>query len=260
MTKLKVTAVSYLNTKPFLYGIFNNQVDKLIDLKLDIPSVCADKLKSGEADLGLVPVAVLPELKNPYIVSDFCIGSNRSVRTVCLFSEKPIEEITEVYLDYHSKTSVELTKILLKNHWKVAPKLIDAKIGFEKKIKRSTAALVIGDRAIELHSKYEYSYDLGEAWNNYSGLPFVYAAWVSNRPLDDEFISLFNQALSDGIEQIPKLIYLLPTPQPGFDLQHYFTNNISYLFDNDKRKALSIFLSEMNHKIQPNLYQSLVFS
>ena len=75
MTKLKVTAVSYLNTKPFLYGIFNNQVDQLIDLKLDIPSVCADKLINGEADLGLVPVAVLPKLKNPHIVSDFCIGS-----------------------------------------------------------------------------------------------------------------------------------------------------------------------------------------
>jgi chorismate dehydratase len=257
MTKLKVTAVSYLNTKPFLYGIFNNQVDQLIDLKLDIPSVCAEKLKSGEADLGLVPVAVLPELENPHIISDFCIGSTRSVRTVCLFSEKPINEIDEIYLDYHSKTSVELLKILLKKHWKITPKLISAKVGFENKIKGSTAALVIGDRAIELLSKFEFCYDLGEAWNDYSGLPFVFAAWVSNRPLDDEFIKLFNEALSNGVEHIPKLIYLLPTPQPGFDLQNYFTNNISYNLDDAKRKALSRFLSEMNVNIQPSLSSNL---
>ncbi len=260
MRKLKVTAVSYLNTKPFLYGIFNNQVDQLIDLQLDFPSVCADKLISGEADLGLVPVAVLPKLKNPYIVSDFCIGSMSTVRTVCLFSEKPIEQINEVYLDYHSLTSVELTKILLKNYWKITPKLIDASVGFEKKIKGSSAALVIGDRAIEMHSKYEYCYDLGEAWNDYSGLPFVYAAWVSTRPLDPAFIQLFNQALANGVDHIPKLIYLLPTPQPGFDLQDYFTNNISYQFDNDKRKALARFLSEMNIKIQASLSQGLVSS
>lgn len=258
MTKLKVTAVSYLNTKPFLYGIFENKLDMLIDLTLDIPSVCAEKLRSGEADLGLVPVAVLPELKNPHIVSDYCIGSVRNVKTVCLFSERPIDEIEAIYLDYHSKTSVELIKILLANHWKVSPKLIDASVGFEDKIKGTSAALVIGDRAIALHSKFTFRYDLGEAWNDYSGLPFVYAAWVSNRPLDDEFLSLFNQALSKGVAQIPKLIYLLPTPQPGFDLQDYFTNNISYHFDEDKKKALTRFLSEMKQNTRFPLPESLV--
>lgn len=258
MTKLKVTAVSYLNTKPFLYGIFNNQVDHLIDLKLDIPSVCAEKLKSGEADLGLVPVAILPELQSPHIVSDFCIGATGSVRTVCLFSEKPVEEIETVYLDYHSRTSVELVKVLLKNHWEVAPKLVPASVGFENKIKGTTAALVIGDRAIDLLDKFSFCYDLGEAWNDYANLPFVFAAWVSNRPLDAAFLKQFNQALSSGVAQIPKLVYLLPTPQPGFDLQDYFTNNISYNFDDDKRKALSRFLSEMNCKIQPSLSQGLM--
>ncbi len=258
MTKLKVTAVSYLNTKPFLYGIFNNQVDRLIDLKLDIPSVCAEKLKSGEADLGLVPVAILPELEAPHIVSDYCIGSLRTVRTVCLFSEKPMDQIEEVYLDYHSRTSVELIKILLKKHWNVSPKLIPASIGFEKEIKGSKAALVIGDRAIEMQTEFPYSYDLGEAWNDYTGLPFVYAAWVSNQPLDNTFLTLFNEALSNGLEHIPKLIYLLPSPQPGFDLHNYFTNNISYNFDDNKRKALSRFLMEMNIRIQPSLSAGLL--
>lgn len=258
MTKLKVTAVSYLNTKPFLYGIFNNQLDKQIDLQLDIPAVCAERLKSGEVDLGLVPVAVLPELQNHHIISDYCIGSTRQVRTVCLLSNEPLENIDTIYLDYHSRTSVELLKILLKKHWKISPTLIHAKAGFEKQIGRDTAALIIGDRAIDLRSQFDYCYDLGEAWNDYSGLPFVYAAWVSNQPLDADFLAQFNEALSQGISQIPKLIYLLPTPQPGFDLQDYFTNNISYHFDENKKIALSRFLTEMKQNYQFPLSEGLV--
>lgn len=258
MTKLKVTAVSYLNTKPFLYGIFNNQLDKLIDLHLDIPSVCAEKLRSGEVDLGLVPVVVLPELQDHHIVSDYCIGSIRQVRTVCLLSNEPLEKIKTIYLDYHSKTSVELLKILLKKHWKISPRLIHATVGFEKQIGRDAAALIIGDRAIDMRPQFDYCYDLGEAWNDYSGLPFVYAAWVSNRPLDTDFLARFNEALSRGIAQIPKLIYLLPTPQPGFDLHDYFTNNISYHFDENKKIALSRFLSEMKQNNQFPLPEGLV--
>ena len=73
MEKVKITAVSYLNTKPLLYGLLQSEVAKQIDLSLDIPAVCAQKLLNQEADLGLVPVAIIPELDTPHIISDFCI-------------------------------------------------------------------------------------------------------------------------------------------------------------------------------------------
>ena len=83
--------------------------------------------------------------------------------------------------------------------------------------------MVIGDRCIGLFDKHPYIYDLGQAWMDYCGLPFVFAAWVSNRPVDPEFIRCLNEALALGLAHIPQLIYLLPSPHPDFDLQTYFT-------------------------------------
>jgi chorismate dehydratase len=246
--KLKVTAVSYLNTKPFLYGLFKSGLNEEIDLQLDIPSEGAKRLAAGGADLGLVPVAIIPELPSPHIISDYCIGTVGPVKTVCIFSECPLEKMTHLYLDYHSRTSVELVQILLEKHWCLSPTLLPAHEGFEEKIGGTVGALIIGDRAVGKDLKFPYVYDLGEAWQQYTGLPFVFAAWVSNRPLDPAFVGRFNAALQMGLDHIPQLMYILPSPQPGFDLQRYFTENISYQLDGDKRRALKLFLSWMKNK------------
>lgn len=245
MTKLKVTAVSYLNTKPFLYGIFNEGLEDELDLQLDIPSNCAKKLITGEVDLGLVPVAVIPELDTPHIISDYCIGTVGEVATVCLYSEVPLQEIQEVYLDHHSRTSVALLKVLMKNHWNINPITHPAFDGYIARIKGTTAGLVIGDRTMGLDQRFPYVYDLGKAWEAYTGLPFVFAAWISNKPLDPTFIERFNKALQAGLDHIPQLVYLLPQPDSGFDLKEYFTHFISYHLDQPKRKALARFLSEI---------------
>lgn len=243
--KLKVTAVSYLNTKPFLYGIFNEGLEEELDLQLDIPSECARKLKDGEVDLGLVPVAVIPSLKSPHIISDYCIGTVGSVATVCLYSEVPLEEITGVYLDHHSRTSVELLKVLMREHWKISPQTIPAEEGYIDQIGGSLAGLVIGDRTMGLDQRFPYVYDLGAVWEDYTGLPFVFAVWISNQPLEAAFVARFNRALAAGLAHIPQLVYLLPQPESGFDLQEYFTQYISYELDPPKRKALGRFLQEI---------------
>ena len=160
--KIKISAVSYLNSKPFLYGLFRNDFDKTFSLALDYPSECARKLINHEVDLGLVPVAVIPEIENAQIISDFCIGADGPVKTVCIYAELPIEEIKEIYLDYQSRTSVQLLKILLKKYWMLSPKLIDTPKDYINKIKQNTAALVIGDRTIGLEQRFPYVYDLSE--------------------------------------------------------------------------------------------------
>ncbi len=243
--KLKVTAVSYLNTKPLLYGLVKSGLAEELDLHLDIPSVCASKLASGEADFGLIPVAAIPEMATPHIISDYCIGTVGEVKTVCIFSEAPLGEVTELYLDFHSRTSVELAKILLEKHWRHSPTLLPATPGFEDKIGGNTAALIIGDRAMDHLGKHRFTYDLGEAWLAHTGLPFVFAAWVSNRPLPPDFIARFNEAMKIGIESIPQLMLILPQQHPGFDLEKYFTENISYQLDNAKRKAMRLFLQQL---------------
>ncbi len=241
--KIKVTAVSYLNTKPFLYGLFQTKMDNFIDINLDIPSVCAEKLKNGEAEIGLVPVAIIPELDDVHVISDYCIGCDGAVKTVGIFSNVPISEITHLYLDFHSRTSVQLAQILLKEYWKITPKIIPATKGFIDKIQGTVAAVVIGDRAISLLEKLPYFYDLGKYWKNHTGLPFVFAAWISTKPQSDHFIKQFNIALKTGLDYIPSLIKILP--ESAFNLNDYFTKDISYEFTNKKKQALELFLEKI---------------
>ncbi len=255
MRKLKVTAVSYLNTKPLLYGLVHSPVARQIDLKLDIPSICAKRLKEGDAGLGLVPVAVIPELDTPHLVSDYCIGTVGAVKTVAIYSERPLEEVEELYLDHHSRTSVELTKLLLRDYWQASPELVPATDGYIDTLGGARAGLVIGDRTIGLEDRFPYVYDLGDAWLQHTGLPFVFAAWVSNEPLDPEFVKDFNEAMRQGIAHIPELMYLLPSPHPRFDLEEYFTRHISYGLDGEKRKALARFLEA----VSPSVPASLAF-
>lgn len=248
MKNYKATAVSYLNTKPFLYGLLKTGLGKSIDLQLNIPSESAKQLQSKSVDFGLVPVAILPELADAHVFSNYCIGTIGAVKTVCIYSDVPIQELTHLYLDHHSRTSVALTKILLREYWKITPKLIAATEGYIQRIKGKVGGLVIGDRAINLEGKYKFVYDLGEIWQAHTALPFVFAAWVSTRPLPQQFIAQFNHAMKTGLESIPELMYLMPNQHPNFNLEQYFKKYISYELTDEKRTALQLFLSKIEEK------------
>jgi chorismate dehydratase len=243
--KIKISAVSYLNSKPFLYGLFRNDFDKTFSLSLDYPSECGRKLANNEVDLGLIPVALIPQITNARIISDFCIGADGPVKTVCIYAQFPLEEIDTIYLDYQSKTSVQLLKILLRDYWKLNPNLLDAPFDYIEKIGAKTAGLIIGDRSFGLENKYPYVYDLSEAWKNYCGLPFVFAAWVSNRELPQDFINDFNACLADGIERKNQVAQLFQSSHLNFDVYEYYTKYISFDFDRLKKESLNYFLSKI---------------
>ena len=246
MVKHKISAVSYLNTIPFIYGLKKSKLMDTIDLQLDYPAICAYKLINGEVDIALVPVVVIPKLESPHIISDYCIGSNGEVDTVCLYSDVPIQEIQTIALDYQSITSVALLKILLKEYWQVKPELNNTKLGFEDKIKGKHAALVIGDRAFELNTKHQYIYDLSAIWKKMTGLPFVFAAWVSNTKLPQDFILAFNNALENGLTDIDKAIALEGDNYSNCkNPEDYLNHKISYLLDAEKQKGIALFLEKI---------------
>lgn len=244
MKKIRVAAVSYLNTKPLMYGIRNHPVINEIELVEEYPARIAQMLLNDEVDVGLVPVAVIPKLKEWHIVTDFCIGARGEVASVCIFSEVPMEEIEEVYLDYQSRTSVNLAKVLLREFWKKDVILINATgEDYRDKIQGTTAGVVIGDRALEQRSRSTYIYDLASAWRDYTGLPFVFAAWISNKQLPQEFIQLFNEANKLGVENAKYVArYLDYKP---YDLRTYYTKNIDYILDEKKLEGLKLFLSKL---------------
>ncbi len=238
--KIRVGAVSYLNTKPLLYGIKNSPVISEISLVTEYPSRIADLLLSDGIDIGLVPVSIIPALKEHHINTRYCIGCNGPVASVCLFSEVPLQEIEKVLLDYQSRTSVALAEILFQKYWKRKPVFEHAGSDIISNIKGSTAAVVIGDRALDLRSSAAYLYDLGEAWKLMTGLPFVFAAWISNKVLDPAWVERFDQANALGLRNIEETI---KNESPySIDLHSYYTDFLSYELNDEKRKGLNLFL------------------
>jgi len=248
LNKIRVAAVSYLNTKPLLFGIKRHPVIHDINLIEDYPSKIAQMLIDDRVDVGLIPVAATLRMKEWNIVTDFCIGSNGPVASVCIFSQVPMEQIENVYLDYQSRTSVNLAKILLREYWKKPVQFIDASgEDFRDQITGTTAGVVIGDRALQQRLKSEYIYDLGQAWKEHTGLPFVFAAWIANKKLPDDFIRQFNEANSNGLQHIPEVIR--ENPYEVYDLNTYYHKNISYNMSLEKKEGMKLFLEKLKSSL-----------
>lgn len=236
-------AVSYLNTKPLIYGFVHGEMQEEVDLILDHPAKIADMLKKDEIDVGLVPVAVIPQLKEHHIISDYCIGCDGEVASVCLFSEVPLQKIERVLLDYQSRTSVELLKILIREYWKIDPEIISTSEDYRNNIKGTTAGLIIGDRALEQRKISKYIYDLGAEWKKFTGLPFIFAAWISNKRLDETFINSFNKSNLKGLKQIDMVV--AENNYEIFDLNAYYTSYINFYLDENAKKGLDLFLTKL---------------
>lgn len=241
--KVKVVAVSYLNTKPLVYGFKQGMMKNEIELIFDIPSKASEKLMNNEVDLGLIPVAAIPDLKEYYIISDYCIGATNPVASVCLFSEVPIEEIDSIILDYQSKTSVALLKILLKEYWKIQPLFINSEREFHNEIIGNKAGLIIGDRALVQLNNFKYVYDLAEIWQLHTGLPFVFAAWVSNKKLSDDFVCNFNDVIKFSLTKMDEIFKEINFPY--YDLDKYYHYNLDYKLDEQKLEALELFWQKL---------------
>ncbi len=242
MSKIKVGIVNYLNTKPLLWGLEREPIKSQIELIGDYPARVGQLLIDGEIDLGLVPVALLSKLPEYHIVGNYCIGTEGEIASVALFSEVPMQEIKKVYLDYQSRTSVALLKYLMKEYWGINPEIMEAtNEDYRKEIKGTTAGLVIGDRAFEQRKISTFIYDLGSEWRSITGLPFVFATWVSTKKLPDDFIQLFDEANAEGLSHIDEIVAAYPFDL--FDLKKYYTLHLSYQLDARKLKGMELFLS-----------------
>lgn len=244
MKKLNVSVVSYLNAKPFIYGLRESKISREINLSYDIPAEGYNKFLKGEQDLALVPTAILPKLKSYEIASDFCIASEGAVASVCVFSGRPLNKVDFIYLDYQSRTSINMLRILLKEYVKADPILLQGIPGYENLISGDSAGLIIGDRAIDRKGKYPFEYDLGTLWQKYSNLPFVYAVWVSREKLPAKFLKKFNDALKFGVKNVAR-IAKKENENYKFDIVRYFSENIHYRLDNEKQKGLDFFLEKI---------------
>jgi chorismate dehydratase len=243
--KWRIGAVSYLNTRPLLLGMEQSPFKERIDLMKAYPAQIAQALLDDTIDIGLVPVAIMPLLKHPQLVSKYVIGTEGEVASVALFSKVPMDQIEKVYLDYQSRTSVQLAKLLLGQYWKKEVEFLTATEGYMDQISGSTAGVIIGDRALASLNRFEHIYDLGLAWKQYSGLPFVFAAWIANKPIPLEFMEAFDAANGYGLSNLNEVIALIPDNEQVYDLHKYYTENISYELTPEKREGLERFLEAL---------------
>jgi chorismate dehydratase len=249
MDKIRISAVKYANTYPFIYGLIESGFEKKVILETDHPADCASKLISESVDIGLIPVASLPLLKEYHIISDFCIGSNGNVRTVMLLSNCPFEDIETVYLDYRSRSSVNLSKVLAKNYWRKEFSWLNTTKGFDFiNIGLNEAVVLIGDQCFEFENSFRYKIDLAGEWKEFTGLPFVFACWTANKKLDGRFIEEFNEALQLGVNNIDAVVEKFGESGniTGEILRKYLKENIDYYYNEEKKKGLKLFLELMS--------------
>ncbi len=231
-----------MNTKPLLFGLEQGHLNDEIELLLDYPANLVKLLKSNQIDIGLIPVGALPSLGEYQIISDYCIGTEGEVASVAVFSEVPMEEVDTVLLDYQSRTSVMLCKILFEKHWKKKVQFIDAQDeSYIENIRGNVAGLVIGDRALKIRARFRFKFDLGLAWKEMTGLPFVFAIWVAKKQINGEFKALLNKDFGLGLSKINSIIK--DNDESNYPMDMYFRKNISYVLSENKMAGMELFLS-----------------
>lgn len=240
---LRISIVSYANTVPLVYGL-KHFLELPVDLIPDVPAECARKVINGEVDMGLIPVATIPKVPNARLVGNYGIAADGPVKSVKLYSELPLNEIKRIYLDHDSRTSVALCRLLCREWWNIAPEFVPAEKGFEKHIGGEAAGVVIGDRTFDM-PVMNYEFDLAHEWKQHTGLPFVFAAWVANKPIPEAFIEAFDRAQKLGLEHLNEAVSESQSRYP-FPLQDYLERFIQYPLTDAHFAGLNLFLSKLH--------------
>lgn len=236
--KHRIAAVSYVNTLPFIAGLESPEIKDEVEVVLAHPARCAELLERGEVDIALCPIGALPALKKYHVITDYCIGCDGPVRTVSIYSHQPFNEVEQVVLFAESRTSNVLVQILNREFWKY-PIRFTSNSSISSTFSISSSFLFIGDLCFQKEKEFAYRTDLGQAWKEYSGLPFAFACWVSREVIEPAFIDKLNKVFAQGIASIDRLSF-----GQGMDedvMKDYLRKNISYPLDAGKKEAMRLF-------------------
>lgn len=228
-----------------VYGIRNAQfgsTELREGLFLAPPAQCAEMAKEHKADIALVPVGALPTIDGAQIITSYCISSSGGVRTVVLLTDTALDNIHTIYLDTHSRTSVELAKLLACKKWGIAPQYVDG-LPLNGFLKEGEAMVAIGDKVFDLEHRVAIKLDLSDEWKELTGLPFVFAVWVALTAKGKAAEAELNAALAYGVANIERA--LPDDPLRPRNLR-YLTHSIEYELSEPKRQAMQLFLSQIS--------------
>ncbi len=244
---MKVSFIEFLNAVPLGWGLLHGYAKEGVELSLDVPSQCADKLARGEADVGLIPVIEYQRIPGLRVVPDIAIAAKHEVRSVLFVSKVPIERVSKVAVDTASRTSVALLRILLEKYY------LNPDVEFqpadpdpETILSKHDAALVIGNPALKIRQKGLQVYDLAGEWNKFTGLPFVFAFWAVRSGFHmGDGAALFYKSREAGMNSIPEICttYGQRLQIPAAEVKSYLLENLDYSLDEPNRRGLECFFS-----------------
>jgi len=251
MRRLRISAISYLNTAPLMWDFEHGDADGQFDISYTVPSACAHALAEGTADLGIIPAVAYAQIPGLQILPDIAIASRRAVRSILLVSKLPIDQVQAVALDTSSMTSVVLTRILFEKWLGSGRTFTPMPPDIEKMLAVCDAGLVIGDPALQVDRQRYHTLDLAEEWIRYTGKPFVFAFWaVRGEALQEadpalDLAAVFRDSRDRGLE--PGSLSQIANqwgPRLGLteaDVRSYLTENIHYQLDTGCLEGLRLF-------------------
>lgn len=241
--KTRVSIINYSNTIPFTYGLLNSKnLHDLADFSYGYPAQVADMLCQNQVDMSIISVGAIPTIPNAQIVTNYCISATQKVDSVLVCSNKPLDEVSTITLDYQSRTTNILVQILARYAWNISPRFVMGAQGYET-ADDGSAKVIIGDRALNNASNFLYVYDLANEWYKAFHLPFVFAAWVANKNLSDVFVNEFEAACKFGVENIEDAIAFI-NKSFSFDIRDYLHNSVEYELSDEKRTSMELYFEK----------------
>jgi chorismate dehydratase len=241
-----VCAVSYLNTAPLVWGMVHGPQQGLFNLEFRIPAVCADRMASGEADIGIVPSFELTR-QDLDIVPGAGIACHGPVRSILLISTKPAGEIRTLAADSSSRTSVQLARVILARKFGAVPEVFPHIPDLQAMLGHADAALIIGDPALRIDpGRLPYHwYDLGAEWVEMTGLPMVFAVWAARRGVaGPEAAEAFRASCRYGRERIEEIVAMESARRefPAEVVREYLTRHIVHELGERDYRGMELFL------------------
>lgn len=251
MRKLRISAISFLNTAPLMWDFEHGSAGGDFEIAYTVPSQCADALRAGTADIGIIPAAAYASIPDLVILPEVAIAATNPVRSILLVSKVPLEQIRTVAADTSSRTSVALLHILFSRFWGGDREFVPLPPNLDTMLAHCDAALLIGDAALVVDRSRYLTWDLAEQWQRLTSRPFVFAFWAVRLAALNEMrpgldlAAIFRLSRDHGlqpgsVEQIAREW----APRLGLtesEIRHYLSFNIDYSFNASNREGLQLF-------------------
>jgi chorismate dehydratase len=248
MSRLRVSAISFLNTAPLMWDFDHGERRREFEVAYTVPSACAEALRTGTADIGIIPVIAYATIPDLVVIPEVAIAAKGAVRSILLISKVPLDEVKTIAADTSSRTSVALLRVLLRKWHGGGRTFLPMEPKLEQMLKAADAALIIGDPALTVDRSKYVCYDLSEEWQSRTGKPFVFAFWAMRSAAlagqDQQAVArVFQESRDHGLEHVAELAREW-APRVGLSedaVRIYLTENIDYALDAANLAGLNLF-------------------